>query len=131
MYSIPRIWREFPQRYNLLGSKCKNCGKTFYPPRKICPICKSKDFINYKLPEMGEIISYTIIRNAPDGFNKYEPYAIGIIKLLDGTNVMMQIVDSNFENIEIGKKVKLTFRRLYDGGDTGVIIYGHKAKIID
>jgi uncharacterized OB-fold protein len=128
---IPKIWREFPQRYNLLGSKCNKCGATYFPPRKICPKCKSMDISEYKLPESGEIISYTIIRSAPDGFTNYEPYAIGVIKLIDGTKILSQIVDTDFENIDIGKKVKLVFRRLMDGGETGVITYGYKAVVTE
>lgn len=128
---VPKIWREFPQRYNLIGSKCKNCGKTYFPKRNICPNCKSMDLEDYKLPEYGEIESYTIVRSAPKGFEQYEPYAVAIIKLIDGTKIMTQIVDTDFENIDIGKKVKLVFRKLMSNGETGVIVYGHKAIIID
>ena len=31
--SVPRYWREIPQRYRLLGKKCVKCGTCF----EICP----------------------------------------------------------------------------------------------
>jgi len=37
--SIARFWRETPRRYNLGGSKCTNCGTTYFPPRSVCPEC--------------------------------------------------------------------------------------------
>ena len=130
MFTIPRIWREKKQRYRLEGSKCKKCGHTSFPPRKICPKCGSKELEIIKLPETGKILTYTIVRNAPVGFTEFAPYAVGVIELEDGTRMMAQIVDSNFEDIDIGKRVKLVFRKLFSEGEAGVIIYGHKCKLI-
>lgn len=84
-----------------------------------------------KLPETGKILTYTIVRNAPIGFTEFAPYAVGVIELEDGTRMMAQIVDSNFEDIDIGKRVKLVFRKLFSEGEAGVIIYGHKCKLIE
>ncbi|RLD15092.1 MAG: transcriptional regulator [Caldiserica bacterium] len=130
MFTIPRIWREKKQRYRLEGSKCKKCSYTSFPPRKVCPKCGSEELEIIKLPETGKILTYTIVRNAPIGFTEFAPYAVGVIELEDGTRMLAQIVDSNFEDIDIGKKVKLVFRKLFSEGEAGVIIYGHKCKLI-
>jgi len=45
--------------------------------------------------------------------------------------LLAQIVDSELENIEIGKEVELVFRKLFVEGEAGVIIYGHKCKSFD
>ncbi|MDD1715367.1 MAG: zinc ribbon domain-containing protein, partial [Methanolinea sp.] len=37
MSSVARFWRKIPQRYNLIGSRCTNCGRYFFPPRSLCP----------------------------------------------------------------------------------------------
>ncbi len=130
MFTVPRIWREKKQRYRLEGVKCKKCGSTYFPPRKVCPKCKSEEMETIKLPEKGKILSYTIIRNAPTGFTEFAPYAVAIVELNNGTKLLAQIVDSELENIEIGKEVELVFRKLFVEGEAGVIIYGHKCKIL-
>ena len=49
-----RYWREIPQRYRLEAGKCKQCGKTFFPPRLICDQCKSREFDTIILSDVLE-----------------------------------------------------------------------------
>ena len=42
MSDTVRTWRHIQQRYNLVGSKCMNCGRVFFPSRVICPDCRRK-----------------------------------------------------------------------------------------
>ena len=39
---IPRHWRLKEQRYRLAGSTCPACGQPAFPPRPVCPHCRSK-----------------------------------------------------------------------------------------
>lgn len=124
--SIPKYWREIPQRYRLEASKCKKCGKIFFPPRLICSNCKSQEFESIRLKEEGKIITYTIIRVPPKQFNAQAPYPVAIIELDDGVRVMGQITDAKPEEIEIGKKVRVVFRKIQEQGHAGIINYGYK-----
>lgn len=38
---IPRHWRMKKQRYGLVGEECNNCHDKIFPPRDICPECKT------------------------------------------------------------------------------------------
>jgi uncharacterized OB-fold protein len=58
----PRYFREIPRRYRLEAGKCDKCGEIYFPPRLICPECKSQKFTSIQLSDIGEIITYTIIR---------------------------------------------------------------------
>ncbi|MBU0530616.1 MAG: OB-fold domain-containing protein, partial [Nanoarchaeota archaeon] len=78
----------------------------------------------------GEITSFTIIRVAPEGFEAYTPFAVGMIKLIEGPNVEGQIV-GNVQNVEVGKKVKTVFRKMHEDNPDGLIYYGLKWKIVD
>jgi len=71
-----RHWREIPRRYRLEAGKCTKCGKVFFPARLVCDECKSRDFEMVNLPEEGEIMTYTVIRTPPSGFDDEAPYAI-------------------------------------------------------
>lgn len=126
MISVPRFWREIPQRYRLEASKCKECGKIFFPPRLICSNCKSRDFENIKLSREGKLLTYTIIRVAPSQFVDQVPYAVGIVELKEGVNLLMQITDCDLDKLEIGMNVRIEFRKIQEDGDAGIICYGYK-----
>jgi len=122
----PRYTREIPQRYRLEAGKCKSCNYIAFPPRLICPECKSREFETIKLSEEGTILTYTVIHVAPANFELESPYAIGIIELNDGAKLTAQIVDCAPEELEIGKKVKLVFRKIQSEGESGILCYGYK-----
>jgi len=39
---IPRHWRLKAQRYRLEGSTCPYCNQSIFPPRPVCPHCKTQ-----------------------------------------------------------------------------------------
>ncbi|OGL45609.1 MAG: transcriptional regulator [Candidatus Schekmanbacteria bacterium RBG_13_48_7] len=126
MISPPRYWREIPQRYRLEAAKCKKCGKIFYPPRVVCSQCQHREFEKIVLPNTGKIDTFTVIRVPPSQFEDLAPYAVGIIELDNGVRITSQIVDCEFNDIEIGKPVRLEFRRIQTDGESGILAYGHK-----
>ena len=121
-----RYWREIPQRYRLEAKKCKKCGMVLFPPRLICPECKGREFEDTKLAEKGKVLTYTIIRVPPHQFVDQAPYAVGIAELDDGVRLTGQIVDCDFEDLKIGQRVKIEFRKIYEEGEAGIICYGYK-----
>lgn len=121
-----RYWREIPQRYRLEAARCKRCGKISFPPRSICPKCGSIEFEPTKLPEVGTVRTFTVIRVAPSQFLEQVPYAIGIVELDGGVRITAQIVDCSLEDIKIGQRVRVEFRRIQEDGHSGVICYGYK-----
>jgi len=131
--AVPRFWREIPQRYNLIGNECGSCKKVYFPPRESCPYCRRKSMGKMKekkLSGKGEILTYSIIYNAPGHFERYVPYPIAIIKLDDGPKVTAQIVDCEIDDVKIGMKLQSTFRKIQADGDRGAIYYGYKFKPI-
>ncbi|MBN2014914.1 MAG: Zn-ribbon domain-containing OB-fold protein [Candidatus Altiarchaeota archaeon] len=123
-------WRLIPQRYNLVGTECKNCGEKFFPLRQLCPNCRrSGDVREVKYSGEGEIYSYTIVHTPSEGFEFMKPYVIGVIKLVEGPFITAQIVDCKPEDLEIGKKVELVFRKVIADGSNGIIRYGYKFKL--
>ena len=121
-----RYWRETPQRYRMEAGKCIKCSKVFFPPRLVCDACRHREFETVNLPEEGEVVSYTVIRTAPSGFEDEAPYAIGIVNLGGEVQFLTQIVDCDFEDIQIGSKVRVEFRKIQEDGKSGVLCYGYK-----
>ncbi|MHA1722263.1 MAG: Zn-ribbon domain-containing OB-fold protein [Candidatus Baldrarchaeia archaeon] len=126
--SVPRYWREIPRRYRLIGSKCTNCGRTYFPPRNVCRECGSKRMEEVKLSERGKVITWAVIYDPPRGFEKYVPYIIAIVELDDGTRIMTQITDCEPDEIRIGTRVYAVFRKIREEGESGIIYYGYKFK---
>ncbi len=126
MTSPSRYWREIPQRYRLEANKCKKCGLVFFPPRLICPQCQNREFEETKLAEKGKVLTFTVIRVPPHQFVDQAPYAVGIVELDDGVKLTGQIVDCAFEDLKIGKRVKIEFRKIFNEGEAGILCYGYK-----
>jgi len=124
--SVPRYWRERVYRYRLVGTECLSCGRRYYPPRRVCPVCHSRNLVEVKLPERGVVVTYTIIRSPPRGYEKYAPYAIAVVELLDGTKVLAQLTDIDLSEVKIGMEVEAVFRKIREDGEEGIIEYGVK-----
>ena len=62
----------------------------------------------------GTIYSFTIsnIAGGSEFYINKTPYIIGIILLEEGVRLMSNIVDCDHSSVEIGKKVKVVFKRL-------------------
>ena len=127
--SVARHWRETPGRYNLIGARCANCGKVFFPKRSICPECRRASIgkiEEYELRNEGTVFTYSVIHEAPAENNKLKPYAIAMVKTEDGILITGQLVDVDIEKIEIGMPVRAVFRKLSEDGPSGIINYGYK-----
>ena len=115
-----REWREIPGRYNLIGSKCTNCGKIFFPSRSFCPDCRRASIGKiepFKLSRKGEVYSFAI-NHEYSGFNdRMMPYAVAFIKNDDGVMLAGQLVDVEFDKIQIGMRVKAVMRKLNEDGE--------------
>lgn len=128
----PRFWRECSSRYNLIGIKCTNCNKVFFPPRDICPECRRGSIEKreeVKLSGRGKILTYTVVHTPLKAFDLQVPYIMAIIELEEGPKVTTQIVNCKIDDVEIGKNVKAVFRKIREDGKSGIIHYGYKFEI--
>ncbi|MAH43298.1 transcriptional regulator [archaeon] len=136
MSSVALMWRLNESRYNMIGTKCTTCNGLYFPPKALCPECRRKGAITpHKFSGIGEIESFTIIHNAPQGFEEQVPYIVAIIKTDGNVRISGQIIDIDVNEIEknnidlIGKKVSHIFRRLFQDNSSGLIHYGLKWQI--
>jgi uncharacterized OB-fold protein len=123
---IPRYWRLKNQRYRLEGRKCSDCGNLSFPPRLVCPKCKSRKTEPHEFRGKGSLYSYTIIYQAPDRFDQEAPYIVGLIDLKEGVRITAQLTDIQKEQIKIGMDLEMVIRQIYEDGPQGPILYGYK-----
>lgn len=130
--AVPKFWRRIPNRYNLIGTKCENCDSVFFPPRSICPNCRRVGSLeSYQFDGKGKIVSYTQIRDPPEGFEDETPYILAIVEFEEGARITGQIADAEIEEVEIGKEVKAVFRHVGEEGEKGIIYYGYKFRLTE
>ncbi len=129
--SIPMYWRTIPQRYRMVGLKCKKCGSVNFPPKGVCKYCNdSSDFDEVKLSGKGTVHTYVLIGagGAPPEFAEQEKaggsYPVAIVELEEGPKVIGQIADADVKSVKIGMPVTTELRKVYN--EEGVIRYGFK-----
>ncbi len=128
---LARNWRLNDQRYRLEGTVCNNCGAKYFPPRQVCTECKSTDLKPQEFSGRGELYSFTILHQAPLGYEGYLPYAIGMVKLDEGPMVEAQLTDVNLDELKIGQRVEMVTRKLREHGQDGLIVYGYKFRPVE
>jgi hypothetical protein len=127
--SLASYWRKMPQWYRLEGVKCVTCGESYFPSRSLCPTCRREGrFEMEKFSGKGKVYSYTVVHAPPQGFELHRPYLLAIIELDEGPKLTAQIVDCKKEDIKIGMPVEMTFRKIRDSTEGGIIHYGYKFK---
>jgi len=126
---VPRHWREREHRYRLVATKCKICGRIYFPPRSVCPNCGRKSIGNMEKLQLsgnGTVYTYTIVHSGMNAFKLQKPYILAIIELEEGPRVTGQIVDAEPNEVYIGMPVRMVFRRIRQEGASGIIHYGYK-----
>lgn len=77
---------------DLLIQNCLACGKSNMWPRYACPHCQSDRLGWIKSSGMGVLHSFCVLRQgAPDGFEDDLPYAIGVVKLAEGVQLLARL----------------------------------------
>jgi len=70
----------------LVGGRCKACGKVFFPRFNTCPSCATRQSMaEVRLSRRGKLYSYSIIHVDTPGFKA--PYAVGYVDLPEGPRV--------------------------------------------
>jgi len=127
--AVARFWRENESRYNLIGARCGNCGRLYFPPRTVCPVCHRKSIGKmepFKLSGRGEVFTFSIVHDAPSQFELQKPYVIAIIQMEEGIRLTGQVIDCDPAEVRVGMKVRTTMRKLGEEGPSGIIHYGYK-----
>ena len=124
--SIPEYWRGITARFLLEGTECLDCGRRTFPPRMVCPECKSTKTLPKRFSGKGTLRSYTVVYEAPKGLELHTPYVMGLVELEEGPKVTAQIVDVNPEDLKLGIELEVVFRKISEVGRRGIVRYGFK-----
>lgn len=105
----------------LTGIRCLSCGELAVPPKEACPGCRQSAWEPVSLSGVGTIASFTVIRVPPKGRADEAPYAVVVVRLVEGVSLLGRAVDMPLDSLATGLPVK--FRPLVTGNQT-VIGFG-------
>lgn len=125
--SVPWSWRERDALLRFYGSKCKRCGRLFYPPQRICLYCQSKDqYERVRLSDKrGKLFTFAKDNLA---LSMDPPLVLNVVDLDEGVRVYCQMTDRDPDEVEIGMPLEFTFRKMHEAA--GFINYFWKSRPI-
>ena len=114
---------QYLKEERLMGSRCKECGALFVPPRSICVKCYGSEMEWVEMKGKGTLAAFTCITVAPpfmmaQGYDRKHPYCSGVVELEEGARVDARIegVDaSKPEKIKMGMPLKAKFLHWGEG----------------
>lgn len=112
-------------KFAFVGSRCTECGRVHVPPTRVCSGCRSVDKME-RIPladRPGTVATYTVDRLA---YSPSPPMIDAVVDFDGGGRYTLELTDASPDEVEIGKRVEMTFRRLYTTG--GVHNYFWKAR---
>jgi uncharacterized OB-fold protein len=112
------------ENFQLLGSRCEDCGAETWPRQARCPRCSGPKMSDLLLPRRGTVVTWTTqdFLPKPDYANgqtadSFEPFAVGLVQLGDDVRVEARLTEQDPEKIDFGMEVELTMVPFFVDGD--------------
>jgi uncharacterized protein len=97
------------EKGQIAATKCKKCGRTYFPPRADCLDDRHSAMEWVVLDGKSKLITFTKVFFAPPAFQPETPYLLGLAELLDGLRVFAPISPSVAEqSLKPGVELSLT-----------------------
>jgi uncharacterized OB-fold protein len=100
------------------ATKCKECGKLYFPPSTDCPDCLTTELEWVQLSNEAELETFTHVVIRPTTFQQNKPYTVAIGKLKEGVKVLAWLTGFKLSEIKVGMKVKLVAKTSTEGNPT-------------
>ena len=99
----------------VMGTRCKDCGLEFFPPRADCHQCLSSNIEWFEVSGTGKLVTYSKLQFAPVGFEDDVPYSIALLDY--GKFKIFGRIANNVpeETIKIGMPMKTVANTLPNG----------------
>jgi uncharacterized protein len=97
------------------GTKCKTCGKVYFPPRADCQNCLGKDMEWFDVTGKGKLLTYSKLEYAPVGFENDLPYSIAVLDFGDYKVFGRLASDIPEDEIKVGMELKVAPNELPNG----------------
>jgi len=102
---------DYLEQGKLMGTKCKECGKVFFPPRADCYHSLASDMEWFEVTGDGELLTFSTLSYAPTGFTEEVPYTIAVVDY--GEYRVFGRIDGSLpvDELKVGMKLKAVVSR--------------------
>lgn len=100
------------------ATKCKDCGKIYFPPNVDCPECLTTGLDWVELSSDAEIVTFTHVVVRPTTFQQEKPYTVAIGRLKEGVKVLAWLTGFKHSEVKVGMKAKLVAKATPEGNPT-------------
>jgi 3-hydroxy-3-methylglutaryl CoA synthase/uncharacterized OB-fold protein len=123
--AAPPAHRRHDWKFGLVASKCTQCGTRSLPPARVCLECHAIDEV---APEPLTEVRATVATFTVDwlAFSPSPPVLVVVLDFDGGGRMRCQLTDATPDEVQIGMRVEMTFRRLTTAA--GVHNYFWKAR---
>ena len=99
----------------LLIKRCNACGRAHFYPRPFCPHCWSNDVEWFEASGKATLYTWSVVhRNDLPPFGERVPYVAAVVDLAEGPRMMTNVVDCEFDALEIGMALDAVFHPTSD-----------------
>jgi hypothetical protein len=106
---------DYLEEGKVMGSRCKECGLVFFPPRADCYKCFSSDMEWFDVTGKGKLMAYSKLKYAPVGFDEDLPYCIAVLDYGDYKIFGRIASDISEDEIKLGMEMKTEVNTLPNG----------------
>lgn len=101
---------EAARREELSLQHCARCAAVIFYPRPWCPQCFSLELEYRRVSGRAEVISFSIVYQAPfEAYAPDVPYVLAIVRLVEGPQMMTNIVGCVPDSVHVGMPVEVCF----------------------
>ncbi len=106
---------DYLEQGKVMGTKCRDCGMKFFPPRADCFKCLTSNMDWFEVSEPGKLISFSKLQYGPVGFENDLPYTIAVLDFGE-YKVFGRVSDKVPEDdLQVGMDMKVAVNELPNG----------------
>jgi len=99
----------------VMGTTCRNCGTSYFPPRADCCGCLASDMEWFEVSGTGKLLSFSELKYGPVGFEDDLPYTIALLDYGDYKVFGRTAPDIAYEDLAVGMALKTQAHTLPNG----------------
>jgi uncharacterized protein len=101
----------------LMLPRCRACGRAFFYPRVLCPLCHAADIEWIQSSGRGRLYSFGIVyQTISKVFKVKPPYVLAMVELQEGPRLMSNLIniEPDPRRIRCDMPVEVVFEKLTD-----------------
>jgi uncharacterized OB-fold protein len=106
---------DYLEQGKVMGTRCKDCGLMFFPPRADCHRCLGGNMEWFEVGGRGRLVSYSTLAFAPIGFGDDLPYTIALLDYGEYKVFGRLAPGLKPEDVSVGMEMKTVVNRLPNG----------------